>query len=105
MHLVAESQRAFRPTRPDTSGLRNPLSRRSYPTRHFSRFDAFFMSWSALPRARKPFYRRGWVLTLVALFLIVSAGLAGFAWLTMREWKIKAQTFDYSRLITMESAS
>src|SRR3954470_16425925 len=71
----------------------------------FSRFDAFFMSWSSLPRARKPFYRRGWVLTLVALFLIVAAGVGGYAWMQIRYWKEKAQTFDYSRLTTMESAS
>ncbi|HEV7406361.1 MAG TPA: transglycosylase domain-containing protein [Chthoniobacteraceae bacterium] len=63
------------------------------------------MSWSTLPRARKPFYRRGWVLTLVALFFIVAAGGAGYVWLEMRQWKEKAQTFDYSRLTAMESAS
>lgn len=63
------------------------------------------MSWSTLPRARKPFFRRGWVLTLLALFLIVGLAGAGFAWIEMRKWKEKAQTFDYSRLTAMESAS
>lgn len=63
------------------------------------------MSWSALPRARKPFFRRGWVLTLLALFFIVGATGAGFAWLEMSKWKEKARTFDYSRLTAMESAS
>src|SRR3954467_15546632 len=66
------------------------------------------MSWSSLPRARKPLFRRGWFLAMLTVLVIVglvAAGAAAYAWMEMSKWKEKAQTLDYSRLSAMESAS
>ena len=53
----------------------------------------------------KPFYRRFWFLSLVALlFLLAGAGVWG--WLYLRtEFQAKADALDMNRLHEMESAS
>jgi len=57
------------------------------------------------PQPPKPFYRRFWFLSLVALLLLLTA--AGvWGWLYLRaEFQVKADSLDMNRLHQMESAS
>ncbi len=62
-------------------------------------------SWEDYLPPHKPFYLRAWFLTLV-VFIFAGAGAGGlFVWWELDKWDHKAQTFDFSKLSDMESAS
>jgi len=58
-----------------------------------------------LPRPHKPFYRRTWFLATLCTLAVLVVGV--FVWLLgeIGKWQRKAQSFDYTKLTEMESAS
>src|SRR4051794_14183961 len=63
------------------------------------------MSWDRLPTARKPFYRRTWVLAIFWAVVLLVGAVAVLGFMEKRKWDEKAAQFDYTRLSAMESAS
>ncbi len=58
-----------------------------------------------LPHYRKPLYLRTWFLTVVFLLVAIVAAGVIYALVEKGNWEKRAQSFDYSKLEEMESAS
>lgn len=62
-------------------------------------------SWVDYLPPRKPFYRRGWFIAICLTLFAIVLGAGVFVWTEIDKWNRKAQSFDYSKLTEMESAS
>ncbi len=56
-------------------------------------------------RPRRPFYRKPWFLSFLALFAVLALVGGVFGYVQKEKWERKARALDFSKLTEMESAS